>query len=359
MRILKESIIVAFAFVGVVVGAGFATGQEIFQFFTSHGAYSISGIIVTGLLITLGGMIVMHTGHHLKSKNHSDSINYFLYPSIARGFDIILTMFMLSLAIIMTAGGASTIHQSFNLPYWLSALILVVFILATLFLKFDRLIAVLGGVTPFLIAIVIMITVYYFTTSHLDFTAANNDAQIHKQKSLSPGWWFDAINYASLQIAAAFSFLSVMGSKVKYRDSTLYGGLIGGLIITFLLMMINLGLISQFDKIKHVDLPTLKLATQMSPSIGIIMSVIMILVIYNTVVGLMYAFASRFSVPFSRRYFIIIITMAVITYISTFIGFISLIGKVFPIMGLFGFILLIPVFYKGLIKRITGKSHID
>ncbi|HDA1045091.1 TPA: hypothetical protein O4S94_000012 [Staphylococcus aureus] len=311
MRILKESIIVAFAFVGVVVGAGFATGQEIFQFFTSHGAYSISGIIVTGLLITLGGMIVMHTGHHLKSRNHSDSINYFLYPSIARGFDIILTMFMLSLAIIMTAGGASTIHQSFNLPYWLSALILVVFILATLFLKFDRLIAVLGGVTPFLIAIVIMIAVYYFTTSHFDFTAANNDAQIHKQKSLSPGW------------------------------------------------MINLGLISQFDKIKHVDLPTLKLATQMSPSIGIIMSVIMILVIYNTVVGLMYAFASRFSVPFSRRYFIIIITMAVITYISTFIGFISLIGKVFPIMGLFGFILLIPVLYKGLIKRITGKSHID
>ncbi len=71
MRILKEYIIVAFAFVGVVVGAGFATGQEIFQFFTSHGAYSISGIIVTGLLITLGGMVVMHTGHHLKSRNHS------------------------------------------------------------------------------------------------------------------------------------------------------------------------------------------------------------------------------------------------------------------------------------------------
>lgn len=32
MSSLKESIIVAFAFVGVVVGAGFATGQEIFQF---------------------------------------------------------------------------------------------------------------------------------------------------------------------------------------------------------------------------------------------------------------------------------------------------------------------------------------
>ncbi|MDO1871465.1 hypothetical protein Q2366_27520, partial [Escherichia coli] len=68
---------------------------------------------------------------------------------------------MLSLTIIMTVGGASTIHQSLNLPYWLNALILVAFILATWFLKFDRLIAVLGGVTPFLIASVIMIAVYY------------------------------------------------------------------------------------------------------------------------------------------------------------------------------------------------------
>ncbi len=87
--------------------------------------------------------------------------------------------------------------------------------------------------------------------------------------------------------------------------------------------------------------------------IGIIMSVIMILVIYNTVVGLMYAFASRFSVPLSRRYFIIIITMAVITYISTFINFfISLIGKVFP---LWDCSIINHVIYKGLIKRITGN----
>ena len=73
------------------------------------------------------------------------------------------------------------------------------------------------------------------------------------------------------------------------------------------------------------------------------MSVIMVLVIYNTVVGLMYAFASRFSQPFTKRYYSLIIVMFYHTFICTFIGFISLIGKSFPIMGLFGFILLIPV----------------
>ena len=57
----------------------------------------------------------------LKSQNHSESIRYYLHPTIAKLFDIILTVFLFSLAIIMTAGGASTINESFGLPFWLSS----------------------------------------------------------------------------------------------------------------------------------------------------------------------------------------------------------------------------------------------
>ena len=80
----------------------------------------------------------------------------------------------------------------------------MILILLTLFLKFDRLIAVLGGVTPFLVAVVVMIAVYYFITGDLNFSDASQYS--NQNKSISPGWWFDAINYASLQIAAAFGF---------------------------------------------------------------------------------------------------------------------------------------------------------
>ncbi|WP_420802317.1 hypothetical protein [Staphylococcus borealis] len=343
---------VAFAFVGVVVGAGFATGQEIFQFFTSHGSYSIAGIIVTGLIITLAGVFVLNTGFTIQSHNHSESIQYYLHPMIARIFDIILTLFLFSLAMIMTAGGASTIHESFGLPYWLSSLLLVLFILMTLFLKFERLITVLGMVTPFLVIVVSIIAIYYFITGDVNFSAAN---RFNEQHGLSLGWWFDGLNYASLQIAAAFSFLSVMGGRMQHRQSALWGGILGGIIITLLLLMINLGLITEFEHIQSVALPTLLLANHISPLLGTMMSIIMILVIYNTIVGLMYAFASRFTEPFSKGYFVLIIAMAIVTFICTFIGFISLIGKVFPIMGLFGFILLIPILYQGFKHFVLSK----
>ena len=248
----------------------------------------------------------------------------------------------------MTAGGASTINESFGIPFWLSSLILVVLILLTLFLQFDRLIAVLGGVTPFLVAIVVMIAMYYFITGHVDFTAANEYSIIINLFHPVGGSMRLTTQAYKLLLRLAFNS---DGRQTEVQKSTIYGGLIGGIIITFLLLMINLGLVTEFNKIKHVALPSLLLAKQISPSIGTIMSVIMVLVIYNTVVGLMYAFASRFSQPFTKRYYSLIIVMSIITFICTFIGFISLIGKVFPIMGLFGFILLIPVIYKGILRK--------
>ncbi|WP_278925906.1 YkvI family membrane protein [Staphylococcus auricularis] len=354
MSYLKEIITVAFAFVGVVVGAGFATGQEIFQFFTSNGGYSVWGILITGALVTLGGIFVMYTGYHLKANSHSESIQYYLKPGIAKVFDLVLTLFLLALAMIMTAGGASTIHESFGVPYWLSSLILIIAILLTLCLKFDRLISVLGIVTPFLVIIVAIIAFYYFTTADLSFDEAKAYANAHHTDS---NWWFDALNYASLQIAAAFSFLSVMGGRIHKVQSTIWGGLLGGLIITFLLLVLNLGMVTEFKSIVNVSLPSLLLANRISPILGAAMSLVMVLVIYNTVVGLMYAFASRFTTPYSKRYYRLLLIISLITFATTFIGFISLIGKVFPVMGIFGFILLIPILWKGFTQKPSRHSQ--
>src|SRR5699024_8212527 len=310
MNKIKEIIIVAFAFVGVVVGAGFATGQEIFQFFTSNGNFSVYGVIITGLIITMGGVFVLNTGYRLRSHNHTEPIKFYLPRTIATIFDIILTLFLFALAMIMTAGGVSTINESFDIPYALSSFILVLVILLTLFLTFDRLISVLGMVTPCLVLIVTVIAIYYFATGQFNFEAADHYA--NSEGRTDQWWWFDAINYGSLQIAAAFSFLSVMGGRLQYEKSTIWGGNFGGLLITFLLLILNLGMITEFSIITDVALPSLLLANHISPFVGVFMAIVMILVIYNTVVGLMYAFASRFTEPYTRPYYILIILMAVV-----------------------------------------------
>ena len=47
MSPMKEVFKIAGAFVGVIVGAGFASGQEILQFFASFGSLGLVGILQT------------------------------------------------------------------------------------------------------------------------------------------------------------------------------------------------------------------------------------------------------------------------------------------------------------------------
>ena len=45
---------VAATYIGTVVGAGFATGREIVEFFTVNGFYGTIGICISGFFIWLG-----------------------------------------------------------------------------------------------------------------------------------------------------------------------------------------------------------------------------------------------------------------------------------------------------------------
>ena len=49
---MKELLKFAFAYCGIVIGAGFATGQEIMQFFTNDGIMSFAGIVLAVLMVT-------------------------------------------------------------------------------------------------------------------------------------------------------------------------------------------------------------------------------------------------------------------------------------------------------------------
>lgn len=46
---------IGFAYAGIIVGAGFSTGQEVLQFFASHGLISILGIIIAALILMFAG----------------------------------------------------------------------------------------------------------------------------------------------------------------------------------------------------------------------------------------------------------------------------------------------------------------
>ena len=70
MSAFKEISKIAGAFVGVIVGAGFASGQEILQFFTSFGVYGLIGCVVAGLTFVFLSMVFSTLGQRLRAQSH-------------------------------------------------------------------------------------------------------------------------------------------------------------------------------------------------------------------------------------------------------------------------------------------------
>src|SRR3546814_10194887 len=63
----REAFKISIAFVGVVVGAGFASGQEIMQFFTSFGMVGLVGAVISGALFIFLAMALSTLGQQQAS----------------------------------------------------------------------------------------------------------------------------------------------------------------------------------------------------------------------------------------------------------------------------------------------------
>ena len=130
----------------------------------------------------------------------------------------------------------------------------------------------------------------------------------------------------------------------------------GGVIYTILLALINFSLQTEYPKIKNADIPTLDLANSINPWIGLVLTVIMLAVMYNTILGLCYSFAARFTEPYSKKYHIFIIIMMIAAYVLSFVGFADLINVLYKFMGVVGMFIVVAVLIKYFKRKMMTRN---
>ena len=308
MGLNKEAVKIGFAYVGIVVGAGFSTGQEVMQFFSPYGLWSYIGVILSGLILGFIGRQVAKIGTAFDAQNHESTLDYLFGNKFSKIVDYLLIFFLFGISVTMIAGAGSTFEESFGVPTWLGALIMVIVIYITLLMDFNKIVRALGVVTPFLIILVVIIAAYYLFNGSISFGEVNDSVP---DASLVKGILY-GINYGGLAFAVGFSTIVAIGGDASRRRVSGAGALFGGIVYMILLALINFALQSEFTKIEDASIPMLTLANDIHPWIGLVLSIIMLAVMYNTILGLMYSFAARFTEPYSKKYHIFIVVMVIV-----------------------------------------------
>ncbi len=155
---------IALSFIGTVVGAGFATGQEILNFFTVFGKSGLIGIFLSGALICYFSWLIMHLSWRIKAKNHSDLLIHIAGHKMGRFIDGLLTISFIGVLIVMTAGAGAVFYELFKVPPIFGSLILLSLTFFTVVSGLDYVIKAISTVVPFMLAAVLGVSL--FTVSH-------------------------------------------------------------------------------------------------------------------------------------------------------------------------------------------------
>lgn len=337
-RILK----ISSAFIGIIVGAGFASGQEIFQYFTSFGYWGIAGAIFSAVLFAYLGMMLTRIGCQLQTDSHKEAIYTIGGKWAGPVIDAILIFTFFGVGVVMVAGAGSTLNQQFDLPPFVGSLILIILIILSLLLKIDKVIGVIGSITPFLLLAIVVVSIYSIFTMESSFQEMNTVTK--ELPDYFSNWFIAAVNYASFNIAVGAGMSFVMGGAEKDARIASIGGFVGGLGIGIMMLLAHLAIFSRVDVVASSELPILKIFEEISPALSIVMAFILFGMIFNTGLSMFYGFIARFvDVEDKQKNYKIIIMTCVIGFVFSFIGFTVLVDKLYTLIGFAGLLLILAL----------------
>ena len=131
------------------------------------------------------------------------------------------------------------------------------------------------------------------------------------------------------------------------------GGLLGGFLFGGMLFLVALTLFLQSEGIGDEAMPMLTIVSRISPALGLLMSLAIFAMIFNSALGMFYAFSRRMTSKKPERFYTFFVASSVAGFIVSFLGFKNLVAYLFPALGYIGMVLTVLLFVAWAKDRAT------
>ena len=322
MSRLGNGIKIGLTIMGTTIGAGFASGREIWEFFTSYGYQSSFGLIITMLLFVFSSMIILWMSWRNQSNNYYDILELLMGKRIARVFDGFIFLYLFSGSVVMFAGSGAIFDQ-WGFPILFGVIVLGIALWLILMNGVSGLVQLNSVLMP--IKMIVMIYIgFIFIRTHpqIEMPFIRQHLQV----------WPSAITYVAFNVISLLGVLSTLGKSIHSKSEIVIGGIIGGIGLGSIAMILNLSLL-RVENAEAFEIPLFSLIEQNQPILLALVSIILWFAIYTTALsnlhGLIYRIKKKvsYSTGMTSLLFILVIIPL------SFIGFSNLIKILYPLYG--------------------------
>lgn len=328
MRQWAKSIQVALVFIGTVVGAGFASGREVMQFFTRFGYWGPYLIIVSTLFFVWIGAKVMLLSAELKAKSYEDLNKYLFGEKAGLWVSHVMLIVLLGVNAVMLAGAGSVFSEHLNLSYQ-TGLIVTMFACFMLLRKgMNAILTINTFVVPLMIGF----------TAFLVFETLNSPSTgpwIMRPSELSP-WaaWLSPFLYAAFNLSMSQAVLVPLGSSIGDAKLLRRGAWIGGIGIGLLLLAGHFALSARMPGIAQFDIPMGGIAREMGAWIHWIYVFLIFMEIFTTLVADIYGLTLQLHERTKASQWMLTLLLLLLCFLAGQLGFGPLLSTLYPMFGL-------------------------
>lgn len=342
---------IAGAFVAWVIGSGFATGQEVLQFYSSYGYWSYGVIIINAIGFMVLGYLLMRFGFQNKEISQFNHFKFFCGSRLGTFYTWLAMITLLFLMPVLIAGGGATLHEYYGLDSYVGSAMMAALVLAAYLIGFERMINILSSLGP---AIIIFSITVGLLTLLIDF---RKWPEIPSYQSClapyqaAPHWAVSGLLYLGLNFLPGSTYFTELGSTASSEKELKWGTVSGVTVLMLSITVMGTAILLNGDAVAGLDIPVLYLARRISYAFSTVFSVMLVLGCFSSCSIMMWSVCSRFSFKKKAWNKAAAVGVAIFSYLISLFSFGNLISTIYPLIGYVGLIFIACVLYKGLVKK--------
>ncbi len=326
----EDILSIALIYCGTVFGAGFASGQEIVTFFSSHNLYGILASVFVGFLFSFFGYKICSDSYTMGFESAGEYFGFLFPKTVSRILNFICVSFLVISFCIMITGCGTLFYNQFSVRPVVGALISLVITYVIVKNRVSGLARFNSLVTPFMFFGVVILSLMCIVrgreTGGLYFSGGKNAA-------------FSGILYLSYNLVSAIAVLVPAAKIAKSKKSAALGGALGGVLVSIPLVLMSF-VLTVFPDYKNGQMPFFDLVRSVYPKLSLLCGIILYCAMLTTAAASGVSAVAKLAPKYSKKAALSLCSAA---FLVSFIPFDTLVKSVYSAFGLCGLLLVCGV----------------
>jgi uncharacterized membrane protein YkvI len=345
---------VASMYIGVIMGAGFASGRECWQYFGVFGRKGYFGAVLATLCFMAVGCMLSYIS---LSKDTQD-LGRLVSPTddhiVTSTVGWVVAAIYYSMIIAMTAAGGSLLSQQFGLDKKIGGVIIAALVIFTVLGDFERVSGIFKKLVPLIFMLSILTIVLVLSS---DITQSGRTSG-YRPGEMTPNWVISAIVFISYNCIGMITMAGASARNAKDRKSAFGGAVLGTALLGVITVLLLTALLRDMAFSSRLDLPMLGYSARINPVLNACYAVVLFGAVYSTAASTYYGFSTKLPKGRSKNW--IIVSGAIIGFALGLTGFKKIVEYLYTAQGYIGLVIILLIavnFFSELKKNRSDRQQ--